>query len=517
MRRFLESSIRNKLIAVILFTTTVALLMACTGYMQSDFQAEVERQGQELATVGHFLTESAAAPLAFSDAVAARDALAVLRSQPSILAGAMYTATGAVLASYQQSSSETIPPLGPVSKPLRAAGSMGVFYPVVFDQERIGSIYLRSVSPSFAEQLRRSGFLALTLLLFALAGAIAVSSAIQRVITQPILHLSETAARVSGDRSYSIRATRSSNDELGELVDRFNEMLAAIQERDGALWDAAEHLEQRVHERTQELEAEVAERQKAQDDLLAAKRAAEESNRAKSRFLANMSHELRTPLNAILGYSEIILEDARDAGRKGEIEDLSRIHGAASHLLELINDILDISKIEAGKIELQWDTLDIRSMAQEVAGTIEPLARKNGNRLVVETQGLNGTMRADSMRFRQSLLNLLSNACRFTENGQVKLTVDREVEDDRRWLVWRVRDSGVGIAQDQQHKLFQAFSQVDASTTRRHGGTGLGLAISQRFCTLMGGRITVESEIGRGSVFSIWLPEQFEPPETTHA
>ncbi len=234
------------------------------------------------------------------------------------------------------------------------------------------------------------------------------------------------------------------------------------------------------------------------------------ASRHKSQFLANMSHELRTPLNAIIGVTEMLLEDARDLKRDDEVEPLDRVLRAARHLLALINDILDLSKIEAGRMELHLESFPLAPHIEDVVKTIEPLAAKNGNRLVVDCGADVGTIHADQTRFRQALLNLMSNANKFTENGTVTIAARHERTDSREWVTVVVTDSGIGMNAEQMGRLFQEFSQADSSTTRKYGGTGLGLAISRHFCRMMGGDITVESEPGRGSTFTIRIPRIVE-------
>jgi PAS domain S-box-containing protein len=241
-------------------------------------------------------------------------------------------------------------------------------------------------------------------------------------------------------------------------------------------------------------------------ELALARDQALEASRTKSAFVANMSHELRTPLNAIIGYSEMLQEEAPDLGYEDIIPDIKKIHTAGKHLLELINDILDLSKIEAGKMDIYIESFDIPALIQEAATTIRPLLEKNSNKLTIVCDPDLSLMRSDSTKVKQSLFNLLSNACKFTQNGQVTVSVTCKLISSVAWVSFNVSDTGIGISPEQVKRLFKDFSQADNTTTRKYGGTGLGLAISQRFCRMLGGDITVKSQIGEGSTFSIHLP-----------
>ena len=327
------------------------------------------------------------------------------------------------------------------------------------------------------------------ILLAALGFAVFAGMFLAGRMVGPIQALRAGAARIgSGDLSQRIAIK--TGDELEALANQFNDMAGRLQE-------SYTGLEKKVEERTREVEEKS--------------RQLEMASQHKSQFLASMSHELRTPLNAIIGLTEMMVTNAARFGTEKAAEPLRRVHRAGSHLLGLINQVLDLSKIEAGKLELSPETVNLAPLIDEVIGTARQLAEQNKNRLVVESQENLGSLTVDPMRLRQILLNLLSNACKFTKQGEVTLRV-RKVVDGRNWIEFAVADTGIGMTPEQQAKLFEEFTQADSSTARQYGGTGLGLAITRKLARMMGGDVTVTSEPGKGSVFTVRLPGSADPP-----
>src|ERR1700751_3348184 len=327
--------------------------------------------------------------------------------------------------------------------------------------------------------LRRLPFVLLGALVFAVLAGMFLAGR----MVGPIQALQTGAARI-GRGDLSQRIAIKTGDELEALADQFNDMAGQLQESYAGLGKKGGNGTREVEEKSRQLEM---------------------ASQHKSQFLASMSHELRTPLNAIIGLTEMMVSNAARFGTEKAAEPLRRVHRAGNHLLRLINQVLDLSKIEAGKLELSAETVNLAPLLEDVIGTARQLAEQNKNRLVVESPENLGSLTVDPMRLRQILLNLLSNACKFTKGGEVKLGVKRVV-DGRNWIEIAVTDTGIGMTPEQQVKLFEEFTQADSSTARQYGGTGLGLAITRKLARMMGGDVTVASEPGKGSVFTVRLP-----------
>ncbi len=364
-------------------------------------------------------------------------------------------------------------------------------------------LYFLSNMDDLNAQFRKYAMIAAGVIVVALLAAAALSARLQRTISVPVLHLADTAQRISAEGDYSVRVERDSTDELGGLYRAFNHMLNQIEESERALQEANDHLELRVEERTARLTSEIAHREMVQSDLERARDAAEAANRAKSAFLANMSHEIRTPLNAILGFTELLLRGA--ASDQAERDDyLQTIHTSGKHLLSLISDILDLSKIEAGRLVLERVACSPHAILAESVSVMRARAQEKGLTLEYQWRGpMPESVESDPARLRQLLLNLIGNAIKFTRQGGVRILAGLTLRGNRYLLVIDVIDTGIGIAPEKLKTIFDPFVQADTSVTREFGGTGLGLAISRRIAEALGGEVRVESEPGKGSMFTI--------------
>ena len=500
-------SIKRKLTLITMLTSSIALILSAASFLIYDLISFRHLLSQDLITQAEIIGYNSAGAMEFKDEPAATATLSALTAKEDIVAAVLYNRDGKMFAHYFRGN-KTLPTLLPSRLQKKGylfeGGYLEVFHDVTLNGEHLGTLFLQSDLRQWSVRAKRyASILAIFVLISGLL-ALLVSSKLQGLISRPILRLEDTMRMVSANKNYGVRAVKSYDDEIGRLIDGFNTMLSEIQQRDIALQSTNGELKTR----TQELEQEIFQRKQTQEELLNAKHAAEEANRAKSTFLANMSHELRTPLNAIIGYSEMLEEETRDSGKIENAQDLKKIQSAGKHLLSLINDVLDLSKIEAGKMGLHLETFDVSQVIEEMVTTLQPAAAKNANSIHVHLAKNVSVMKADITKVRQILFNLLSNACKFTDHGTISVNVEQIKAEDRDWIRFQVRDTGIGISAKQKENLFQEFAQADASIARKYGGTGLGLAITHRFVQLMKGQINVESEPGQGAIFTVQLPAQ---------
>jgi signal transduction histidine kinase/DNA-binding response OmpR family regulator len=507
LRRTQNASISKKLTWMNMFVSAAALLLACAafiGYDMVTFRASIVRN---LSTQAQIIGSNSASALLFDDPQAAQTTLSALGAAPDILSAVIYMPNGQPLATYSRDKNHLIPAPPPLAQDqlemhVLKNNEIVLVRSIVFQGKPTGTVYIRSDMEELNHRLLRYAGIAGVVLLVSLLAALLVSSIFRRSVAEPIVYLAQVAGVVSRDKNYSIRATPfAHHGELSILIDAFNEMLGQIDRNEQELRKAHDQLELRVLERTAELQAAKDVLEAYSQNLLRAKEELERAAKFKDQFLSTMSHELRTPLNAVLGFSDLLTEERYGPLNERQQRYVKHIHTGGKHLLTLINDILDLSKIEAGRLQLAIDSVALSTSFAEVTDTMRPLADKKSHTLMQRAlPGL--SVRADATRLKQILMNLIGNAIKFTpEGGKIEL-VARRVGD---FVRVEVRDSGPGIPPEEQQRIFDAFYRLRRSEKAAEG-TGLGLAITQRLVGLHGGELGVESEVGAGSCFHFTLP-----------
>jgi signal transduction histidine kinase len=496
--KFIQNlSLSRKIKGIVIIATTLALLLSSCAFIWLSWFSLRDSIKSDAIGLADAVGSNCTAALLFKDSKAVNEIFSAFESDSRIMQAALFSKDGTILGTYHK----TDPRVSKVDPTLQAPAayfqkeSLIVVRDVIMDGDNIGRIYIRSGLDSFYSLFNHAALFIIIFTIGILLLTHYIASRLQALVSTPILELAQTVKSISRQKNYYIRAPKTAQDEVGDLIDGFNEMLKQIQERDEALRRHSESLLLRSTEVST-----------INDQLSVAIAKAEQANKAKSEFMAKMSHEFRTPLNAIIGYSELLKEEFEDSQSLENLKDLSRIIMAGKHLLALVNDILDISKIEAGKVDLHLESFDLKQLINEVLLTIRALVEINENRLTVTYDDCPGVMMSDPLKLRQILLNLIGNAGKFTHKGQVVLHVIGFIHKGESWVRFQVKDTGIGISEEDQKKLFQAFVQIDASTTRKYGGTGLGLAITSSFVRVMGGQIHVESELGQGSTFDLQIP-----------
>ena len=473
---FAPMRFRTKLTAMTTSAVALALLLACAGLFAIQYKTEAELSEQRHRQIASLLADNVAPAILFDDREVTRETLMSVRNIEDIQSVQIIYDGGATYA-------EFINPIGDASQtdtPDEKVISKGI----VVDGVSLGRAELHVTSRSFANIVRDT--LGTITLLFSacLLLSLIIARSLRTMVFSPIDRLVDTMRQLEQSNDYTMRLPKEHDPDFAVISTSFNDMLAKIESSNLELHDNA-------------------------NDLRDARDAAESASLAKSQFLANMSHELRTPLNAILGYSEVLREELTHSGMERSLEDVRWVHTSAQQLLELINGILDLSKIEAGRMDVDVHEFEVARILRDVEKMLEPMAQNNNSHISLSLAEDLGKANTDSSKLRQVLLNLGSNACKFTEDGQIILAARREQSD----LVFTVTDTGIGISEEEQERLFKPFSQADQSTTRQYGGTGLGLAITALFTELLGGSVEVESKPGVGSCFTVRILDDLSAKE----
>jgi signal transduction histidine kinase/DNA-binding response OmpR family regulator len=514
MFRSQAPSISQKLTWMNMLVSGVALLTACSAFIGYDVVTFRKAIARNLSIRAEIVGSNSASALAFSDRESAQRTLAALKADPRVTSAGIYTRTGETFASFSRDGRDLVPSLGSIPTGQNethriTTNAIDLEQYITLDGQHIGTVYIRSNADALMERLRLYIEISVLVLAASLLAALLVSSVFRKSVANPIVHLAGVAKVVSREKQYSLRVNRvPGQGEVSTLIDAFNEMMGQIEQKEAGLKRAHDELEQRVQERTAELVAAQKEVEAYSQSILRAKEDIERASKFKDQFLSTMSHELRTPLNAVLGFSELLSDTRYGPLNERQQRYVNHIHTSGHHLLQLINDILDLSKIEAGRLQLNLEDVSVHAAFEEVCGALQPLVDGKSQSLT-RFASPDLVVRADGTRLKQMLMNLLGNAIKFTpEGGKIELAA-RPSGD---FVRIEVRDSGPGIPPEEKHRIFEAFhrlKQADKSIE----GTGLGLAITRSLVELHGGRLDLESEPGSGNCFFFTLPA-VRTPET---